>query len=527
MKKLLTLILMIIGLSCIFLGIGCGEEPSYKVTLDANGGSIDVQEYEFKIGDDYTLPTPTKEGYTFDCWMFGESKFSSSGNWSVKDDVTLIAKYNPNKYTVSLVDILNNPIASQEVYFEKSYEIIIPNNVKHLFKGLKNSKTYEDFAVSGDSWQVKEDVTLIVEYKPTKITLNLNGGLAIFDTEIFVNFGELFDLSLYVPKKEDFSFDYWEYNNSKYENGAWYELVESAEFTAVWKEAYNNYNVSIVDSLDNFLASTEVTYHKAYELPVPNNVKDMLIGYKNAKTGEYVALSGESWNIKEDTILIAEYKPTKITLNLNGGSATFETEITINYSEQIDLTSYIPTREDYSFTYWEYNGTKYEGGTWTTLKENVEIKAIWKEIIYKFNVSIVDVLNKPILNLEVTYNRSYTLPVPTEIKDMLISYKNSKTGESVALSGDKWKIKENTVLVAEYKPTKITLNLNGGLATFETEITINYGEALDLTSYIPTKSGQPFSHWLFDGAKYESGVWTTLKESVEIEAIYKSYSDRH
>ena len=526
MKKFLTLLVMLFSLSCLFLGVGCSDE-AYKVSLDANGGIVSTQELEFKMGDEYLLPTPIKDGYTFDCWMKGDFIFPQSGKWNTESDITLTAKYTANKYKVSIVDVLNNPISTTEVSYGEGYELSISNDIKQMLKCLKNSKTGEEVSLLGESWGVNEDVTLIAEYKPTKISLNLNGGLALFDTEIIVNYGENVDLSLYVPKKEDYSFDYWSFNGAKYQGGVWETLSESVEFTAVWKEAFNSYNVSITDVLGNFIASAEVTYHKEYQLPVPNKIESMLVGYKNSKTGESVSISGDSWEIKEDVVLIAEYKPTKITFNLNGGTADFDVEILVNYGKNVDLSLYLPTKEDYSFEYWQYKGVKYEGGIWTNLVESAEFTAVWKEIIYNFNVSIVNVLNNPISTQQVTYKRGYELNIPDEIKGMLKDLKNSKTGESVSISGDSWEIKEDVVLIAEYKPTKITFNLNGGTADFDVEIIVNYGESIDLSNYIPTRKGMPFVCWKYNGVKYEGGIWTNLVESAEFIAAWKEYSDNH
>ena len=529
MKKLLTLLLMIFSLSCIFIGVGCGknsaDEPSYKITLDANGGSVNAQELEFKVGDDYTLPTPVKDGYTFEGWQYNNSIFPTSGKWELENNITLVAKYIANQYQVSVVDILNNPVSTTQVTYGESYEIFIPDSIKPMLKGLKKSQNSESMQLTGESWDIKENITLIAEYKPTTITFNLNGGTATFDTEIEVNYGDELDLTSKLPTKEDYSFDYWTYNGQKYEGGKWTDLVETAELTAVWKEAFSTYNVTIEDCLGNLVASKEVTYHKPYELPVPSSIENMLIGYKNSKTNEIVPLTGTSWFINEDITLIAEYKPTTITLNLNGGTATFDTEIEVNYGTTPDLSLYIPTKEDYAFDYWTYNGQKYEGGKWTDLVETAELTAVWKDIVCV--VSIVDVLNNPVCSQEITYKTSYEITLPSNIQAMYEVLKVKDTNEEVALSGSSWKYKENITLVAVYKPTTITFNLNGGSATFNTEIVINYGEELDLSLYVPQHNTYPFVCWKYNGVKYEGGIWTNLVESAEFTALWKTWSDNH
>ena len=89
MKKFISLILMVLSLFCLTTAVGCGGKViSYTVTLDANGGTLDVSELTFEVGKSYELPAPTKEGYTFKGWSNSLNNITSS--------TTLTAQYTIN-----------------------------------------------------------------------------------------------------------------------------------------------------------------------------------------------------------------------------------------------------------------------------------------------------------------------------------------------------------------------------------------------------------------------------------------------
>ena len=78
---------------------------SYDITYDLDGGSLSGQSAQYTIETEYTLPTPTKEGYTFGGW-YTNSEFTDSKvdkiNRGSTGDKTYYAKWYKN-YTYTLV----------------------------------------------------------------------------------------------------------------------------------------------------------------------------------------------------------------------------------------------------------------------------------------------------------------------------------------------------------------------------------------------------------------------------------------
>ena len=76
--------------------------PKFTVSFDSNGGSS-VEAIEVEKDQKAAAPvTPTRDGYTFDGWYYGEEKWSFVG-YVVTENMTLVAKWTPNKNTVSFV----------------------------------------------------------------------------------------------------------------------------------------------------------------------------------------------------------------------------------------------------------------------------------------------------------------------------------------------------------------------------------------------------------------------------------------
>lgn len=75
---------------------------SLYVMLNANGGEVIVNgnavEYsKFKRNKEYALPTPTKEGYTFEGWYYGETLVPLEGErWLYSTHIELTAKWSQN-----------------------------------------------------------------------------------------------------------------------------------------------------------------------------------------------------------------------------------------------------------------------------------------------------------------------------------------------------------------------------------------------------------------------------------------------
>ena len=245
MKKLISVLLLILSLSCAFFVYGCGKnDGTYTITFDANGGTVSVSSMTIKVGDSYQLPVPEKEGFTFKTWMLNTSKIASHGVWNIESDVKLVAVYEGIKYNVNIIDMLDKPIMECQVAFGEPYEIKFASNVNDIVNGLKLKGTNEAIPLVGDAWPYSRDVDVVVDFKPVKVIFNLNGGVADFPTEVLVEYGKLFDVSLYIPEKSGAVFECWTYGTMTFsilEPKEWDIALEQVTIKAKWRTYTNNH----------------------------------------------------------------------------------------------------------------------------------------------------------------------------------------------------------------------------------------------------------------------------------------------
>ena len=71
---------------------------TFYVRFDAVGGELidGANDMKIKRNASYELPTPVREGYTFEGWYYGDTLISQSGNWGYTKHMELIAHWTEN-----------------------------------------------------------------------------------------------------------------------------------------------------------------------------------------------------------------------------------------------------------------------------------------------------------------------------------------------------------------------------------------------------------------------------------------------
>ena len=156
------------------------EEGDYAVTLDANGGTVSTDTIAVTFDKDYTLPTPTRTGYTFDGWYNGETKYDG-GKWSYGGDITLTAKWIADN-TITLD--ANGGIVSVNsvvVAYAKESTLPIPTRTGYVFDGWYNGETkYESI-----KWSSEGDITLTAKWIANKYNVTFDD---VRSDEIFITY---------------------------------------------------------------------------------------------------------------------------------------------------------------------------------------------------------------------------------------------------------------------------------------------------------------------------------------------------
>ncbi len=72
-------------------------EPDYSLIIFNTDGGSKIENIIIRLGEDYTLPTPSKDGYSFLGWYFGNNKIETSGKWNLDNtEIELTAKWEKN-----------------------------------------------------------------------------------------------------------------------------------------------------------------------------------------------------------------------------------------------------------------------------------------------------------------------------------------------------------------------------------------------------------------------------------------------
>ncbi len=100
---------------------------SYVITLDSNGGNIDLCSVQVEYNDIFSLPTPTWDGYVFWGWYKNQEKYTAT-TYNETTNITLVAMW--NRSSDGIVYSLSEDEKSLSIidYIGDSTEITIPES---------------------------------------------------------------------------------------------------------------------------------------------------------------------------------------------------------------------------------------------------------------------------------------------------------------------------------------------------------------------------------------------------------------
>ena len=311
------------------------------VTLDYNDGTGKTETFTMPSGGTYAYynnvlaynsTTPTRDGYSFIGWYYGDKEVSCWDKAVVAEDHILIAKWQAD-YIVTLFYNyrVNGEVPTEKISVKASdpryLNLPIPEREGYVFCGW----WYGDYqALSGGELFVKADHEIYAKWKTVD---------EYYSCTVTLDYG-------YDAKKEVFS--------------------------ASWRE-------------------TRYADENAYGKELPNPVRT---GYKFL--GWYYGITkidSYSYVISNDHTLTAKWEEVKqytIQYNSNNGENAPENQ-TKNEGENIKISSVVPTKAGYKFKEWNTNqdgtGTAYQPGEDYSKDENVTLYAQWE----KENVSVESV----------------------------------------------------------------------------------------------------------------------------------------
>ena len=207
----------------------------YRLSLDVNGGNVfDEKEFIIEYGSTYSLPAPTRIGYTFDGWYNGTSKVEG-GVWKYLDDVTLVAKWNAINYNITYylngATINNNPLTY--TYDDESIVLSDPYREGHTFIGWITDTVF----IPTKNLEIPHNSTgefvfeAVFEANTYTIEFDVNGGSQLSINKMEVVFGEYVELE--ISYFGAYQFLGWYYGDLKVESGEW-NIDDNVILIAKW-----------------------------------------------------------------------------------------------------------------------------------------------------------------------------------------------------------------------------------------------------------------------------------------------------
>ncbi|HIT77342.1 MAG TPA: leucine-rich repeat protein [Candidatus Limihabitans stercoravium] len=140
-------------------------------------GDNSIADVSVTYGQDCTLPTPTRTGYTFIDWFNGDNKVES-GTWNIARNTTLVAHWKANTYTVTFETGIGQEIEPMEVTFGDQYTLPSPEPEHYTFMGWYNN--YSEVGLTGN-WSIASDVTLVASWQEVEYTVTYNNAEDCFN----------------------------------------------------------------------------------------------------------------------------------------------------------------------------------------------------------------------------------------------------------------------------------------------------------------------------------------------------------
>ena len=234
----------------------------YTVTFNAYGGFPTPDEQHVKSGEKAVLPVePTLKGYTFAFWYLGEDEQNATAydfDTPVTENITLTAKWNINKYTVTFNSYGGSKVDPQVV----EYGLYAQEPEEPTLKGFTFAYWYlddENEAYDFDTTPITEDITLTAKWEINKfkVTFDTDGGEPIPDDQ-FVEWGLFVEEPTTEPTKTGYTFDGWYLGDEKYDFSA--AVEQNITLTAKWEAKKANVHLMIFKSGDLSTPIVNVPY---------------------------------------------------------------------------------------------------------------------------------------------------------------------------------------------------------------------------------------------------------------------------
>ena len=342
----------------------------YTVTFNSYGGTPVPPAQEVEYGLTATKPDdPTLKGHTFAFWYLGEDEQTATAynfGTPVTENITLTAKWNINKYTVTFDSNGGTPVPpAQKVEYglTAAEPTSAPTKTGYTFDGWYLGDDEQNATAYDFNTPVTENITLTAKWNINKYTVTFNsyGGTPVPPAQE-VEYGLTATEPATAPTKTGYTFDGWYLGDEKYDFSD--AVEQNITLYANWEK--NIYTVTYTDGVDGEEVFADQTYRVPFEDTTP--------AFKGTKTRAGYVFAGWkpafSDTVTGNVTYVAQWKDDK---NNNGIADDEEEKYTVTYTDGVaneevfadqvygDLLSGTatpafkgnPTRDGYVFDGWK------------------------------------------------------------------------------------------------------------------------------------------------------------------------------
>ena len=113
------------------------SKKNFTITLDNNGGEVEVDKIDVLFEEDFVLPEATKEGFDFNGWYYN-NELVTSGKYEFDEDITLVASFTEKETDTFSI---STPVDFNKVYDNLDKNFILKNDID--LQGI-NLKSFGD-----------------------------------------------------------------------------------------------------------------------------------------------------------------------------------------------------------------------------------------------------------------------------------------------------------------------------------------------------------------------------------------------
>lgn len=283
---------------------------NYTVSFVETGDNA-IADVSVTYGQDCALPTPIRTGYTFLGWFDGDNKIES-GTWNIARNVTLVARWQANTYTVIFETGTEEEIEPMKVTFGESYTFPVLERTGYKFLGWYNG--WNKLPQSGN-WNADDIQNVVARWQANEYNLSFaeTGDFPIDD--ITVTYDKSYTLPM--PTRTGYKFLGWFEGENKVESGTW-NRTQDLVLVAHWQA--NTYIVTFDTATEDKIDQMEMIFDQLYTLPTPIRVGYTFDGWYYGTTR--VKLSGK-WGFAGNISLLARWSETEYSVVYNNAEGCY------------------------------------------------------------------------------------------------------------------------------------------------------------------------------------------------------------